>query len=160
MDLLGVGPLELVFILLIIFLILGPDDLAATGKKLGRFLNTVRKSEFWQGVTEVSKEVRSLPNTLMREAQLEETKKELEKDLSEVKQIAKEFEGDVKAAHDLQRDLIEGMQVEVPEFNVDDDAEESTTQEKVDSTAPTEAAPDPAPVPEEAREEVSKEEND
>ncbi|HKJ26709.1 MAG TPA: twin-arginine translocase TatA/TatE family subunit [Anaerolineales bacterium] len=113
MDLLGVGPLELVFILLIIFLILGPDDIAATGRKLGKFLNTIRKSEFWQGVNQVSKEVRTLPNKLMREAQLEETKKELEKDLSEVREVAKEF--DLKEARDLQNELKEGMQVNLDE---------------------------------------------
>ena len=79
MDLLGVGPLELVFVLLIIFLVLNPKDLAATGKKIGRMLSTVRKSEFWRGVTQVTREVRDLPTTLMREAELEDAKKNLSK---------------------------------------------------------------------------------
>lgn len=91
MDLLGVGPLELIFVLVIIFLVLGPDDLAATGKKIGRFLSTVRKSEFWRGVTQVSKEMRDLPTTLMREAELEDAKKELEREFKDVRAISKEF---------------------------------------------------------------------
>ena len=91
MDLLGVGPLELIFILLIIFLVVGPNDMAATGKKIGRFLSTMRKSEFWRGVTQVTKEMRDLPTTLMREAEFEETKKELEKDFKDIKQISQEF---------------------------------------------------------------------
>ena len=91
MDLLGVGPLELILVFLIIFLILGPDDLAATGKKIGRFLSTVRKSEFWKGVNEVSKEIRTLPTTLMREAELEDAKKEIEKEFNQVKHIPQEF---------------------------------------------------------------------
>jgi len=97
MDLLGVGPLELVFILIIIFLVLGPEDLVTTGRKLGKFLNTVRKSELWQGITQVSREVRSLPNTLMREANLEEArelKKDLQKDLDEVRKVAEEFDAE------------------------------------------------------------------
>lgn len=91
MDLLGVGPLELVLLLVIVFLVLGPDDLAATGKKIGRFLSTVRKSEFWRGVNDVSKEIRSLPTTLMREAELEDAKQEIEKELNKVKYEPQEF---------------------------------------------------------------------
>ena len=86
MDILGIGPLELVLILLVVFLVLGPDDLVSTARKMGKFINTVRKSDFWRGVTQVSKEVRDLPNTLMREADLEDAKNELE----ELKGITKE----------------------------------------------------------------------
>lgn len=110
MDLLGVGPLELVFILLIVFLILGPNDLAATGKKLGRFLSTVRKSEFWRGVTQVTKEMRDLPTTLMREAELEDAKKEIEKDLQDVRSISREFkQGELR---EIKVDLEESVQME------------------------------------------------
>lgn len=110
MDLLGVGPLELVFILLIVFLILGPNDLAATGKKLGRFLSTVRKSEFWRGVTQVTKEMRDLPTTLMREAELEDAKKEIEKDLQDVRNISREFkQGELR---EIKVDLEESVRME------------------------------------------------
>lgn len=95
MDLLGVGPLELGLILLIVFLVLGPDDLAATGKKIGRFLRTVRNSEFWRGVNQISKEVRTLPNTLMREAELEDLKKELENDAKDIRKVSREFNADI-----------------------------------------------------------------
>lgn len=91
MDLFGVGPLELIMLFLIIFLVLGPNDLAATGKKIGRFLSTVRKSEFWHGVNEVSKEIRSLPTTLMREAELEDAKREIENDFNQIKHVPQEF---------------------------------------------------------------------
>lgn len=94
MDLLGVGPLELVLIFLIIFLVIGPNDLAATGKKIGRFLSTVKKSEFWKGVSQITKEVRTLPTTLMREAELEDFKKEMEQDANSIKNLSKEFEVD------------------------------------------------------------------
>ena len=91
MDFLGVGPLEFVLLLVIVFLVLGPDDLAATGKKIGRFLSTVRKSELWRGVNDVSKEIRSLPTTLMREAELEDAKKEIEKEFNNPKYKPQEF---------------------------------------------------------------------
>lgn len=95
MDFLGVGPLELVFILLVVFLVIGPNDLAATGKKLGRFLSTVKKSEFWGGVSKISKEMRSLPTTLMREAELEDFQKEMKQDMNSIGNLSKEFDVDV-----------------------------------------------------------------
>jgi Sec-independent protein translocase protein TatA len=110
MDLLGVGPLELIFILLIVFLVLGPNDLAATGKKVGRFLSTVRKSEFWRGVTQVTKEMRDLPTTLMREAELEDAKKEIEKDFKDVRQISREFgQGELR---EIEQDLQTNLNIE------------------------------------------------
>lgn len=126
MDLLGVGPLELIFILLIVFLILGPNDLAATGKKVGRFLSTVRKSEFWRGVTQVTKEMRDLPTTLMREAELEDAKKEIEKDLKDVRQISREFgQGNLREIEqDLQTNLnIEDHKIAPPSVEAADQEE-------------------------------------
>ena len=128
MDLLGVGPLELIFVLLIIFLVLGPNDMAKTGKKLGRFLSTVRKSEFWSGVTNVTREMRDLPTTLMREAELEDVQKELQQDVNELKGISKEFE------HDQLKEIKEEMQASI---NLSEDKEvKSALPEKENSIAP------------------------
>lgn len=71
MELLGIGPLELIFILLIVLLILGPEELAATGKKLGRFLRALNRSETWRSIRKTGEELRSLPTKLMREAEIE-----------------------------------------------------------------------------------------
>lgn len=92
MDLFGVGPLELIFLLLIIFLVLGPKDIQATGKKIGTLLNSVQKSEIWRSITIVTSEMRDLPTTLIREAELEDTKQELEQDLADVRSLASDFE--------------------------------------------------------------------
>ena len=132
MDLLGVGPLELVFILIVIFLVLGPSDLEATGKKIGRFLNTVRKSELWQGITQVTREVRSLPNTLMREANLEETRKELQKDLAEVGKVSEEF--DLEGAKKLQQ---------TPEYKENIIAPPAWTTRAAEASEPAEQEPNP-----------------
>jgi len=71
MDLLGIGPLELLLVLILILLIFGPEDLAKSGKKIGTFLNRVIKSDTWKAVRTISKEIRTLPNKLAREAELE-----------------------------------------------------------------------------------------
>lgn len=129
MDLLGVGPLELGLILLIVFLVVGPNDLAATGKKLGRFLSTVKKSEFWRGVNQITKEVRTLPNTLMREAELEDLKKELEQDSKELRNVSKEFK------------------VDIPDWQKSAKKEVSASQQAAKPAPQPEAEPDPAPEP-------------
>lgn len=72
MDFLGIGPLELMFILLIILLVVGPRDIAKTGRSVGRLLNQVYRSESWKMLNEASRTLRTLPNRLAREASLEE----------------------------------------------------------------------------------------
>jgi Sec-independent protein translocase protein TatA len=71
MDFLGVGPLELIFVMIIAILIIGPKDIGKTAKTIGRFLNRVYKSDEWRTLTEASRSLRTLPNRLAREAELE-----------------------------------------------------------------------------------------
>lgn len=72
MDFLGVGPLELLFIILIALLVLGPSDLATVARRAGRLLNRMYTSEAWSTLTRASRDLRNLPNRLAREAALEE----------------------------------------------------------------------------------------
>ena len=75
MDFLGIGMPELIFILLIALIIIGPKDMEKTGRAIGRFLNNLIHSDSWQAFRQTSREVRNLPNRLMREANLEEVEK-------------------------------------------------------------------------------------
>ena len=77
MDILGIGPLELIFILIIALIVLGPKDMAKAGRTIGSFLRQIVKSPTWSAVQSTSKELRNLPNKLMREAGLEEEVKEI-----------------------------------------------------------------------------------
>jgi sec-independent protein translocase protein TatB len=72
MEILGVGPLELLFIFLIALIVLGPKDMAKTGRTLGRFMYKVVTSPAWQTFRQASRDLRQLPTKLMREAGLEE----------------------------------------------------------------------------------------
>lgn len=78
MDILGVGPMELVLVLILALLIFGPEDLVSAGRKMGRFFNKIVKSETWMAVRSISREMRNLPNKLAREAELEELSKDLQ----------------------------------------------------------------------------------
>lgn len=77
MEILGIGPLEILFILLISFVVLGPGDMAKTGRTIGRFLRKLVTSQWWSGFRNASREISQLPITLMREASIEEATREL-----------------------------------------------------------------------------------
>lgn len=72
MEILGIGASELLFILLIAIIVLGPKDMQKAGKTVGRWLNQFVRSDGWKALQRASKEIRSLPTNLMREANLED----------------------------------------------------------------------------------------
>lgn len=80
MNILGIGPLELAIIVLILLLILGPEDLEKTGKTIGNWINKLTKSESWMAVTRISRELRGLPARLAREAELDSLRDEFDFD--------------------------------------------------------------------------------
>ena len=79
MEILGVGASEFVFIIVIAIIVLGPKDMQKAGKTIGRWLNQLRQSDGWKVFQQTSREIRNIPNTLMREANMEmlEAEKEL-----------------------------------------------------------------------------------
>ena len=46
MKILNIGPMELVFILIIVLIVLGPKDMVQYGRKLGKFIREFRKISF------------------------------------------------------------------------------------------------------------------
>ena len=76
MDLFGIGPLELMLVLVIALIVFGPNDMVKAGKTAGRFLRKIVTSEGWQTFRQTTKEMRTLPNKLIREAGLEEFEQE------------------------------------------------------------------------------------
>ncbi len=87
MNFLGVGPLELAFIFIIVLLIFGPNDIVKAGKTLGNLIRQVVTSPTWKTIQKTSRDIRTLPNTLARQAGLDEIQKELSEstDLDRVK---------------------------------------------------------------------------
>jgi sec-independent protein translocase protein TatB len=80
MEILGIGPSELVFIVIIALILLGPKDMQKAGRTIGKWLRQVVTSDGWKLFQQTSREIQSLPNRLMREAALDELK-EVQKDL-------------------------------------------------------------------------------
>lgn len=71
MEILGIGAPELIFILLIAIIVLGPKDMQRAGRTIGRWLNQLVRSDGWKVFQRTSSELRNLPRNLMREANME-----------------------------------------------------------------------------------------
>src|SRR5512140_402944 len=80
MEFLGIGPSELLFIVIIALIVLGPRDMQKAGRTIGRWLRRVVTSDGWKLFQQTSREIQTLPNRLMREAALDELR-ETQKDL-------------------------------------------------------------------------------
>jgi Sec-independent protein translocase protein TatA len=68
MEFLGIGINELVFILIIALIVLGPKDMQKAGKTIGKWMRDIITSDGWKVFQQTSRELRGLPNRLMREA--------------------------------------------------------------------------------------------
>ena len=68
MEILGVGPSELIFILIIALIVLGPKDMQKAGKTIGKWMRTIVTSDGWKIFQQTSRELKTLPNRLMRDA--------------------------------------------------------------------------------------------
>jgi Sec-independent protein translocase protein TatA len=72
MNIFGIGPLEIIFILIIGILVLGPEGMVEAGKKLGRWMRSIIRSSWWQNIRQGINDIQYLPQRLIREAELEE----------------------------------------------------------------------------------------
>ena len=71
MEILGIGWQELIFIVVIAIIVLGPKDMQKAGRTIGRWLNQLIQSDSWKVFQRTSSELRNLPRNLMREANME-----------------------------------------------------------------------------------------
>jgi sec-independent protein translocase protein TatB len=68
MEILGIGAPELIFIVIIALIVLGPKDMQKAGKTIGKWLRDTVTSDSWKLFQQTTRELRNLPNRLMREA--------------------------------------------------------------------------------------------
>lgn len=94
MNILGIGPLELTFIVIIALIVIGPNDLVKTGRTLGRWMRKIVLSPEWKAVQNASREIRTLPNKLIREAGMEDAQQALKGQVDDVKKIGRDLQRD------------------------------------------------------------------
>ena len=78
MEIFGIGASELIFILIIALIVLGPRDMQKAGRTIGRWLNQLVRSDSWKVFQRTSAELRNLPRNLMRDANMEVAEMERE----------------------------------------------------------------------------------
>lgn len=87
MNILGIGPLELIFIVIIMILVLGPQQMVVTARKAGALIRKIVKSPMWSTIMDTSREIREIPTKLVREAGLNEEINEIRSTAQSVKDL-------------------------------------------------------------------------
>lgn len=79
MQLFGIGPLELLLILVIAVIVLGPKGMVTAAREAGKMVRKIIRSPLWREVVDTSNEIRELPRKIVREAGIEQDLEELRK---------------------------------------------------------------------------------
>jgi len=94
------GSLEIIFILVIMIIFLGPDQVAKLAKNLGIYIRKITQSEFLSSIWRTSREIRNLPRTLVDETGLQESLNEIQNStkeiIADVDQIRKDLDQEQK----------------------------------------------------------------
>ncbi len=77
MEFLGIGPVELLFVVIILLLVMGPTDLVEFASKLGTNIRKMRQSPTWNTIVKTARTLRNLPNTIADETGVNDLKKDL-----------------------------------------------------------------------------------
>ena len=71
MQIFGIGPLELLFILVIMILVLGPKGMVRAARELGKWIRKLVRSPIWSEIIDTSRKIREMPTKIIREAGIE-----------------------------------------------------------------------------------------
>ena len=122
MKFFNLGLAEIILILVLALIILGPGNMVKTARDVGAFIRRVTKSPYWQEVWATRRELNEIPRILAREANLDETIKDLNRETkmihssvtSSVSDFMKEVEEPLKKVDaDLKNEP--SISIEVPQ---------------------------------------------
>lgn len=85
MEFLNLGLGEIVLIVVLALIILGPGNMVKTAREAGSLIRRITKSPYWQELWVTSRELNEIPRILAREAKLEETIKDLNLETKEIR---------------------------------------------------------------------------
>ena len=90
MQIFNVGVLEILFILILAFIVLGPRRTIKTARDVGVWFRNLMKSPIWRDIVSASSEIRDLPKKMMDDAELQKMVEELDLSTQEIKEIISE----------------------------------------------------------------------
>ncbi len=77
----GVGFGEIVFVLVLMIIVLGPKKMVEGARSLGKTIRKVTRSQFWKEAVKTSREIQSIPKKIIDEAGIEDDVKEISRAL-------------------------------------------------------------------------------
>eukprot|EP01156_Anaeramoeba_ignava_P007549 Anaeramoba_ignava/a352613_3.p1 GENE.a352613_3~~a352613_3.p1 ORF type:complete len:129 (-),score=28.49 a352613_3:16-402(-) len=80
----GIGFSELIVIFILVIVLIGPERSKETAQKLGKALGKILRSQWWSDFQLIQKNIRDLPNTLIRMAEIEELQNDLKQSLDSI----------------------------------------------------------------------------
>jgi len=107
MEILGFGLPEIVLILLLALVILGPRDMTDSARRLARWVYRLFHSPQWREFIGIAQETRELPRQLLRDTGIEE-------ELEMLKQTGQEVRGTVQQVNNTAREATAGLQPPPP----------------------------------------------
>jgi sec-independent protein translocase protein TatB len=78
MQIFNIGPLELILILVLALIVLGPENMVKTAREMGRTINRFIRSPMWATLMNTTREIRELPTKIVRDTGLEESIKQIQ----------------------------------------------------------------------------------
>ena len=96
MKLFNVGALEFVFILLLAFIVLGPEKAIKAAGDVARWIRGLTQSQFWKDLLSTSREIQDIPKKLMEDAEIQNTIADLDRSTGEIRKTFHETGMDIK----------------------------------------------------------------
>ena len=73
MRIFNLGISEIILIVILALIILGPGNMVKTAREIGAFIRKVTKSPYWQEIWATKRELTEIPRMLAKEADLDAT---------------------------------------------------------------------------------------
>lgn len=83
----GLGLPEIIILVLVSFVFIGPERSRELAITLGRWLRRIITSAWWREFNSMANAVRDLPNTLVRMSELEDSLRQMQTDINQATQI-------------------------------------------------------------------------
>ncbi len=111
MQVFNVGVLELLFILIIAFIVLGPKKTIRAAGDVGRWIKNFTKSPLWREIISTSREIRDLPHKLMEDEALKQTIEDLDYSAKEINKELNQMQIETDAEiQKIQQEINQGIQ--------------------------------------------------
>jgi sec-independent protein translocase protein TatB len=119
MEIFNIGPLELLLILALALILLGPEDMINKSRAAARWVVRLVRSPMWAEMMNTSRELRDLPNRIVREAGIQEDLAQIQR---EGRQISQEIQQDIQQVPAEKQDQpVSPEPADLPEKLVSDD---------------------------------------